>query len=338
MLQIAGYLILSAGLLIAFPAPAAAAPPPAVVEIITVPALPGARFTFDGVTHRADRQGVVRLSVRRETRRHTVSIVDTSIHESSRDLEFVRWWNPGQHDQDFLKKVSGIRVHRNLRLKAAFRASYLVKYSFADQGQLPVQRSRVSRVEFYGDNGHTVTGDGSGKLRMVGMRPMVSGNTVLAKQVRYGVQRVDVDGSNVVQVNRQVFTPSHDANIVVPLLLRTAHFSTRDFLFGGPVGNAIHLTYPDKRQSVVPLDANGRATVDNLARGQYSARVIAKGYSFDRPIVLSRNQYIDLPILTFLDLAILGGVGLTVIVGMLAVRARTRRVRLLAAKRTLCGV
>ena len=83
---------------------------------------------------------------------------------------------------------------------------------------------------------------------------------------------------------------------------------------------------------------NGRATVDNLARGQYSARVIAKGYSFDRPIVLSRNQYIDLPILTFLDLAVLGGVGLTVIVGMLAVRARTRRVRLLAAKRTLCGV
>ncbi|MCW2811425.1 MAG: hypothetical protein JWP61_1883 [Friedmanniella sp.] len=338
LLAVVGGLVLVVGGVTASPAWAAAAPTAAVIEVVTVPAVPGARFVVDGVTHRADQQGSVRVQVPKGSKGHEVSLVAKDIHEPTRDLQFVRWWNPGDHDQDFRTKVTGIAVRHNVRIKAAFRASYLVSYAFVDQAQAEVKRSRVSRVEFYGDNGHTVSGNGSGKIRMVGTRPTVNGNTVVAKPVRYSVQRVDVDGSNVVQVNRQVFSPTATTSLVVPLLLRTAHFSTRDFLLGSPVGSAVHLTYPDKRQVVVPLDADGKATVENLARGQYSVRVEAAGYSFDRPIVLSRNQYVDLPVLTFLDLSILGGLGVGVLGGLLLLRIRARRHRLAAAKRQLCGV
>jgi hypothetical protein len=315
-------------------APAAAATQTATVEIVTVPAVPGARFSFDGTTYKADSQGVVRLTIPRATHRHTVALIDTKLHEADRDLAFVRWWYPANHDQDFRTEVTGIRIHHNLRIMAAFRASYLVSYSFADLAKQEVQRSRVARVEFFGDNGQTLASDGSGKVRMAGIRPVVNGGTLLAKQIRYSVQRVDVDGSNVVQVNQQVFTPSYQNSVVVSLLLRTAHFSTRDFLFGNPVGSAVRLTYPDKRQSTIPLDSGGKATVENLARGQYTVSVVGPGYSFQRPVALSRNQYIDLPIVTYLDMAVLGVIALVIIGALTALRLRTRRARLRAAYQT----
>ena len=45
----------------------------------------------------------------------------------------------------------------------------------------------------------------------------------MAKQVTTRVQSVEVDGSNVVQMNHQTFVPSQKPTVVVPLLLRTAH-------------------------------------------------------------------------------------------------------------------
>ena len=226
-----------AGLVVSNPK-AVAASDPAIVEILTVPALPGTRFSFDGHTVVADSQGVVRVPVDNGKLPHKLKIIDKEINRSDRDFTFVRWWYTGDHRQDFRPQLTGLRLSRNLRIKAAFRATYVVRYSFSDQAKAEVDKRRVTRVEFSGDNGHTVTGNGSGKLRMVGIRPVVNGGTVLAKEVRYRVQRVDVDGSNVVQVNQQVFVPSQDNVVVVPLLLRTAHFSTRDFLFGYPVGTS----------------------------------------------------------------------------------------------------
>ena len=47
------------------PAPLSqAAGAPAVVEIVTVPSVPGARFLFDGRSYTADQQGLVRVRCR----------------------------------------------------------------------------------------------------------------------------------------------------------------------------------------------------------------------------------------------------------------------------------
>ena len=328
-------LVLSLAGTVAVTPPAVAAADRAVVEIVTVPSLPGARFSFDGKTVAADRQGVVRIPLNKGSGPHKLAIIDTKIDQTDRDFTFVRWSYAGDDEQDFLKELTGLRVARNLRIKAAFRGTYLVEYSFSDQARVEVDRRRVTRVEFSGDNGHTVTGDGSGKLRVVGIRPVVKGGTVLAKEVHYRVQRVDVDGSNVVQVNQQVFVPSQDNVVVVPLLLRTAHFSTRDFLFGHPVGKSIRLTYPDNRQNVFPLDSNGKASVTKLARGNYTVSVNAPAIAFDRPVALSQNQYVVLPVLTYLDVAVLAGAGMLFIAVLIALRSRARRLRLEAARKRL---
>jgi hypothetical protein len=316
------------------PAATANAADRAIVEIITVPAMPGARFTFDGDIHKADAQGIIRVPTAKNSDGHRMSILDTEIEDGDHKFTFVRWWAPGHHEQDFRKDLTRLEVRTNLRVKAAFRATYRVKYSFVDQAAEPVRRSRVDRIELRGDHGQTLVGNGSGELQMVGIRPVVDSNTLVSKNVRYSVQRVDVDGSNVVQASQLVFQPSQQPSVVVPLLLRSAHFSTRDFLFGWPVGKAVTLTYPDGGKSTVPLDANGKASVFNLARGNYSVRVEAQGYSFDRPIVLSRNQYVDLPVITYLDFVVLGTVIAACFGGLYALRVVRHRSHVEAPKRS----
>ena len=315
---------------VAHPTPAAAAEPTGVLEIVTVPAVPGARLVVDGQTHRANHQGIVRIKVSSRDR-HKVSLIDKKIAEPSRDLSFVRWYF-GDHQQDYQDQPNGLRVKRHLRIKVAYRANYTLQYSFVDKARNPVDRERVTRVEFRGDHGQTVTGDGSGKLTVVGIRPTVSGGTLFAKEIGYSVQRVDVDGSNVVQVNSQRFVPTQGTTVVIPLLLHTVHFRTRDLLFGDPVGAAVSLKYPDGREVTVPLDANGEATVERLARGSYTVRVDAPGLSFGRPLVLSRNQYVELPHVSRLDISVAAGLVAALMFSLYLIRVRRRSTILRAVR------
>ena len=105
-------------------------------------------------------------------------------------------------------------------------------------------------------------------------------------------------------------------------------FRTRDLLFGQPVGQAVSLKYPDGRQVRVPLDAEGKATTDLLARGTYAVGVDAPGLSFQRPLVLSRNQYVDLPHVSTLDISVAAGALAALTVGLYLFRIRGRSVRL----------
>jgi hypothetical protein len=306
----------------AHPATAEAAEPNGVLEIVTVPQLAGARFMVDGRTHRADQQGVVRINVSAVSK-HKISVVDKQISQPNRELSFVRWYQQS-HERDFLHELDGLVVRRHLRVKAAYRATYTLQYSFVDRAQKPVERERVSRVEFRSDHGQTVSGNGSGKLTVVGIRPVIAGGTLLAKKVSYSVQRVDVDGSNAVQVNAQRFVPSDKPTLVIPLPLHTVHFRTRDFLFDQPAGQAVWLKYPDGHAVKVPLDADGKATVERLAKGSYTVRVDAPGLSFERPLVISRTQYVELQHLSRLDISVAAGVFAALILSLFLVRMRGR--------------
>jgi hypothetical protein len=150
--------------------------------------------------------------------------------------------------------------------------------------------------------------------------------------VNYTVQRVDVDGSNVVQVNEQRFEPSRKTTVVIPLQLHSVHFSTRDMLFGNPVGQAVWLKYPDGHRFKVPLDADGKATVENLARGRYTVQVDAPGLAFERPLVVSRNQYVELQHVSNLDIAVAACAVAALMLILYLVRVRGRPVILRSAR------
>src|SRR5215212_8440790 len=105
---------LSAIVGVANAATAEAAEPKGVLEIVTLPKIPGARFLVDGRPYKADSQGVVRIKVSRLDP-HKVAVVEKKIQDSQgeRNYEFVRWYQRN-HERDYLDELTGLTLKRNL--------------------------------------------------------------------------------------------------------------------------------------------------------------------------------------------------------------------------------
>ena len=113
----------------------------------------------------------------------------------------------------------------------------------------------------------------------------------------------------VVNRGQQKLRPQGDGSLAVQLLFYSAHFSAQDALFKTRIGSGINLQHPDGVWESYPFDANGEVTVDKLPRGDYVVTVDAPGRSFARPVSVSRDQVVDLEVLSYLDIAlVMGGV------------------------------
>jgi hypothetical protein len=98
------------------------------------------------------------------------------------------------------------------------------------------------------------------------------------------------------------------------VLLYSAHFSARDAMFGFPIGEGIELTYRDGRKEEYFFDgSDAELVIPSLARGSYSARIIGVGGSAPpTPVHLSRDQSIELLMLSYLDMAVILGIPLSI--------------------------
>jgi hypothetical protein len=85
-------------------------------------------------------------------------------------------------------------------------------------------------------------------------------------------------------------------------------------MFHFPIGKGIELTYPDGRKQEFLFDSsNAEITIPSLARGSYSARIIGAGGSAPpTPVHLSRDQGVELLMLSYLDMAVIVGIPLLI--------------------------
>jgi hypothetical protein len=97
-------------------------------------------------------------------------------------------------------------------------------------------------------------------------------------------------------------------------------FQTKDAFFGFPVGSAIRLRFPTGRVERHELDENGRALLPSLPRSDYEVTVDGPGFSFSRPVRLSRNQEVELEVLSYLDIGLAMFVGLAFVIGLPLIR------------------
>jgi hypothetical protein len=130
------------------------------------------------------------------------------------------------------------------------------------------------------------------------------GGHLRSKSLQYTVQKVLVKGSNVVNVGQQRFRPAKTPVIPMQLLLYSARFKTSDAFFGFPIGSAVRIKYPSGRVERLKLGKNGELLVPSLPRSNYKVSVDGPGFSFERPVSLSRNQEINLEVLSYLDVAL----------------------------------
>ena len=156
----------------------------------------------------------------------------------------------------------------------------------------------------------------------------------ISKDLQYSIEKVIVDATNVVNRAQQRFIPSEVQELDVELLFFTARITARDALFGFPVGTAVRLQHPDGRWQVIDLDDNAAVTIDALPRGEYFIEVKGPGLSFVHPVALSRDQDVDLQVLTYLDISVALALGGIAVIGVLFVgrpylfrRLRRRRHR-----------
>jgi hypothetical protein len=174
-----------------------------------------------------------------------------------------------------------------------------------------------------------------------GSRVVPFAGELVSKDIEYQVERAYVDGANVVNRAQQRFTPSQTTTLPVRLLFYALKITTRDALFGFPVGEAVELKYPSGR--VVTHDLkDGKLTLPSLPRGTYDVKVVASGISFTRPVSVSRNQQVELKVISWLDMILAAGALAALALGLVMARRphilRAVRRRLRPRRRQPVGV
>jgi hypothetical protein len=311
---------------VALPAEASAAPSTRTLEIVTVPPMPSARFSLDGQVLTPDDKGIVKLVMPRGPDKHRLELATPRLEDATGTIHFVRWFGQSENDQGFTPILTNLVMSHNRRLQAAFQSSRTIRYDFVDQAHNRVEPARVTALTLRSDSGQTQTLRGVQEVRLTGFRPVQEGASAVAKDVTYYLQSVEIDGANVVNTGEQRLVPNRAASATFVVLLRSVRFQVRDLLFGGPMGARVDLTYPDGHTTSLNTAEDGDVAVADLARGKYRVGVATAGYTSDQEIVLSRSQYVELRVLSYVDMAVIGGVLLLAAAALVLLGRRRLRI------------
>lgn len=313
-------LVIVLAALVTGPATLAAQDQPGTLVIQTVPALAGAQFRADGVTVSTDSAGVARLPVR--------TFVDLD-----RRFEVL----PTQIDEHLrveLDRMLGSPTRRRGEtLIVGLRLQRLVTYRFAGPDQREIAPQRISRLVLKSNTGETaeVVGAELHEPRWVAASRTQQTPTGLAsKDLYWTVDRVVVDGAEVVNRGQQRFVPNQQRDWAIKLLFYQVRVTGQDLLFGGAAGSGVELHRPDGVVEQVPF-TDGWAELARVPRGDYSVRVYGSGLSFLRPVGISKDQELILEVITPWDLWLVGSLLVGLAVGLAAV-GRRRKLRALTRR------
>ena len=302
---------------------------PGTIRVQTVPPLPGTRFALtrhspDGTalatqTVRADDTGLATFTLT-EPGGYVLQASPIRDLDESRGMraEFARW------SDDSFKESRLLWVTSNMNLSAGYDVTALVGHSFQDLDGGTVDRSLVGSVTLTSSLGEQIVLQPGESVWLRASRVVRRLNGLESSKVLYSVKNVLMDGSNVVNEYEQRFYAEPHKQVPITVALYSMHITTSDAIFGFPVGSAVRLQYTDGRTERLPLGPDHKVSLYSLPRGEYKVKVIGGGISSSPPVALSRNQEVDIRVISYLDIAIVGITGVVVVVGLLAFgRGRT---------------
>lgn len=279
------------------PAAASNAMDPGVLVVQTVPSVPGARIAADGRMATAGRKGIARLRVR-----HFVGLEgrfnapQTRVADDRRVMfDRVR----GQLHNAFNGQV----------IEVGLRTERLVRWTFVDRQANPVDPGRLSRMVIKSSTGQILTLQGADLAEprwLAASRTQQTSNGLMSKDIYWTVQSVVLDGSELVNRSQQRFVPDESTWWDIELLFFRAQISSTDLLFGNSAGSGVEVTSPDGTVARHPFDDDGQVVLPAVPRGEYQMQVYGSGISFGRPVSLSKDQEVDLQVISALDVALIG--------------------------------
>ena len=284
---------------------------PALVEVHVTPPLPKIKFALDDQVFASDDYGVARIEVTKAGKYH-LELLPLDTKDPDIQMAFGRW------SDDYFVPSRDIEIPLQKPLNVGLEVSYQVSQTFVDLDNKPVPLSRITSVTLKGSNGATYTFEDNLPHWLPAGRVIRLNNGLEETKILYSVISVVIDGSNVVSQAQQRFYVHQNDIWPVKLLLYSASFTARDALFRSPIGTGIHMEYPDGDVQTFNFEANHKHTIMGLARGIYRVTVIgAKGYAPPTPLALSRNQTMELMVFSYLDMTVLGSIGVIMALGLL---------------------
>ncbi len=285
---------------------------PAVLTIKTIPPLAEIPFDLSGTRFTSDEEGVARVEVS-ETGDYELEVLlspDTDISPDTR-VTFDRL-------KDEFQPLRTVTISGDVSMEAGFSISHPVSQTFIDLDNNSVEMSRIDTLTLQGTDGSKFTfEDGDERWLRAGRIARRKDGLELAP-IQYSVESVIINGSNVVNRYQQRFFVEPDDVWSIQLLLYYTTIRAADALFGSPIGTGIKLEYPDGHVDYLDFGEDQEIVIGPVPRGVYKVQVVgASGMAPVTPIALSRNQDLDLKVLSSLNIALGLGVGVVGALGLL---------------------
>lgn len=278
---------------------------PSETAIYIVPPMAGISVKFAHKIYVSDENGKIAIPVYKSGVYpvEVLPIDQDSLPDNVR-VTFARW------NDEVFTAYRETYFPLNHQLEIGLLISYRVNQVFYDTSGGLVDPSRISTIALR-KLGQTFTFDQAGTIWLPSNRIVRRLGRQLENQpVVYSFKDILIDGANVVNQNQQRFHVRPDDTWPVKVLVYSVHFSARDAMFGQPIGKGVRLTYPDGHTQEFSFDpTTGDIFIPSLARGTYTAQVLGSlGSAPPTPMHLSRDQNVELIVLSYKDMALIFGV------------------------------
>ena len=270
---------------------------PGVLNVQTVPVIQGARVAADGRIAATNRLGQAKLPVAKFTDLSTRFHVLESRVGPRQKVIFDKLLGDPEHGVTGRPVVVGLRTYR------------LVKFAFFNRIGGAVDTRRISLLQLRSSTGEIIKLRGAAlnePLWVLASRTQQVPDGLVSKDIYWVVDRTVVNGAEVVNRAEHRFVPNSTTTWTVKLLFYRVDVEARDALFGFPTGREVSVVGPDGTRLQAEL-RDGSIRLPLLPRGSYEVLVSGGGTSFRRPVSISKDQTLDLAVLSYLDIAMIGG-------------------------------
>lgn len=294
------------------------------VEISTVPALAHVTFALEGTTGTTGPDGTAHVAVTDLNDIPARLRLGTSAAGSrSVSLLQVTRLNPGAPHHR--RVLAALEVRRNIDLR------------FVDPLGASVPASRVQRVDLSG-GGPTISLTGAQIRAPVSLPEAIATHAEgqwIVRPITWSVSAVRFDGSDAVFAGRQHYRPSASKTWNVTLSVFRVRMRVRDVLFGSGVGTHVWITGAGGSGFGVRVGSGTPAVVPGLVRGLYDLRVDAAVFGKHTKVLVSRDDLVEVRVVTPLDIAMIVLAVLVVGVGVILLgRRASAKQRIVAPSRS----
>jgi hypothetical protein len=290
------------------------------LTLVTLPRISGVRFSLDGSTIVTGKTGTARIETTPGS--HLLSVLDTTVSSAGVRSHFKRWGE----GKDKFEATRTLDIDHNTTLVVGFEQWVKVHFGFTDRAGRSIV-GQVAKVTLSSGLGNRVWFQPSFPQWLQATTLARRYNGLASTQIQYSIDQALVQGANVVNQGQNRFYPADTRQVMTRVLLYSARISVRDFIFGTATGSSVDLVYPDGTPTTHPL--RGRTLVlSSLPRGTYQVKVHAGGYVPVVSLALSRNQVLQVKVVSYLDMLLFLVLGLAVLTALVLIPRPFLRLRL----------